>query len=468
VGNKWVFTIKRDAKGNVERYKARLVAKGFMQREGVDFTEVFAPVSKHTTLRVLLALVAEHDMHLHQLDVKTAFLNGDLDEVIYMKQPPGYEQGGPSTVCRLHKSLYGLRQAPRAWHAKLKSKLEELGFVASLADASLFVKTQDDNNDVYLMVYVDDILITSKNVTTVQAVKKELGDIFNVRDLGEAKFFLGMEIVRDQEQGIVKLSQERAIVNLLRKFNMQDAKIKTTPISVTTRLSKGDGEEVDKIRVPYVELVGSLLYLASCTRPDIAQAVGALSRHMATPTEHHWNTAKGVLRYLKGTHTWGITFARGGGEFVGYCDASFADDVDTRRSTTGYVFLLGGGAVSWSSKVQQTVALSTAEAEYMAAASAVREALWLRKVLGDLGLQHTHPIPIKSDSQCAIKLLINPITSVRSKHIDVLHHFARERVARREVSFAYCRTECMIADCLTKAVPEHKFLSCSQSMGLVA
>lgn len=462
-----MFTIKRDANGNVERYKARLVAKGFMQREGIDFNEVFAPVSKHSTLRVLLSVVAAQDLELHQLDVKTAFLNGDLEEVIYMKQPPGYAEGGPRTVCRLHKSLYGLRQAPRAWHAKLKSHLEVMGFTASQADAGLFVRRHDGNVE-YLLVYVDDILIASKELAAVQAVKTELGATFDVRDLGEAKFFLGMEITRNREERTIKLSQVRAINDLMSKFNMSDAKTKTTPISVTTRLSKGGSKEVDKERVPYMELVGSLLYLASCTRPDIAQAVGALSRYMAHPTEHHWSTAKGVLRYLAGTPQLGIVFKPGDGELEGYCDASYADDVDSRRSTTGYTFLLGGGAVSWSSRLQPTVALSTAEAEYMAASSAVKEALWLRKLMGDLGLGSTEPVLIQSDSQAAIKLLTNPIVSARSKHIDVQHHFTRERVVRREVRFEYCPTDRMIADCLTKAVSEHKFLSCIAGMGLSA
>lgn len=462
-----MFTIKRDANGNIERYKARLVAKGFMQRQGVDFNEVFAPVGKHSTLRALLAVVVEKGLQLHQLDVKTAFLNGDLEEVIYMRQPPGYEQGGPKMVCRLHKSLYGLRQAPRAWHAKLKSELESMGFRASTADASLFVRNQGDNVE-YMLIYVDDILIASKELTAVQAVKTELGSIFDVRDLGEAKFFLGMEITRNTEDGTIKLSQVRAIKDLVSKFNMVDAKTKTTPISVTTRLCKGESKLVDKEQVPYLELVGSLLYLAACTRPDIAQAVGALSRYMQHPTEQHWNAAKNVLRYLSGTPEVGIVFKQGGGSLVGYCDASYADDLDTRRSTTGYVFLLGGGAVSWASKVQPTVALSTAEAEYMAAASAAKEALWLRKLMGDLGVECAAPVLIHCDSQAALKLLVNPVVSQRSKHIDVLHHFARERVARREVRYEYCRTECMIADCLTKAVSEHKFVSCSAGMGLSA
>jgi hypothetical protein len=368
-----VFKIKRDSKGNIERYKARLVAKGFMQREGVDFTEVFAPVSKHTTLRALLAVVVEQDMHLHQLDVKTAFLNGELEEDIYMLQPPGYEQGGSRTVCHLRKALYGLRQAPRQWHLKLKQELERHGFRASEADAGLFILDNDEHK-VKLLVYVDDILIASKELGSVEHAKKALSSSFNVRDMGEAKYFLGMEIERDQEQGTIKLTQAKTTKDAVARFGLNDAKDRSTPISVSTTLTKEGSNLVDKTQVPYMELVGTLLYLASCTRPDISQAVGALSRYMAHPTEQHWRTAKGVLRYLAGTATTGIVFSKGGSALIGFCDADYAGDVDSRRSTTGYVFTLRGGAISWSSKLQPTVAVSTAEAEYMSAASAVKEA----------------------------------------------------------------------------------------------
>jgi hypothetical protein len=450
----------------VERYKARLVAKGFMQREGVDFTETFAPVSKHTTLRALLALVAEEGLHLHQLDVKTAFLNGELEEDIYMVQPPGYVEGGPRTVCHLRKSLYGLRQAPRAWYAKLKMELEKLGFKESVADAGLFILDKGDHK-VFLMVYVDDMLIASRELSSVVAVKELLGSVFDVHDLGEANFFLGMKITRDKEEGTVVLSQKKAVADLIKRFGLGDAKGKSTPLSVSTRLTK-EGKGVDRSSVPYMELVGSLLYISGCTRPDIAQAVGALSRFMSYPTEQHWGTAKGVVRYLLSTADWGIMFKRGAGSLVGYCDADYAGDVDSRRSTTGYVFLLAGGAISWSSKLQATVAVSTAEAEYMAAASAVKEGLWLRKLLSDLGRIGAEPVLINGDNQAALKLLGNPVVSARSKHIDVLYHFARERVTRGEVKFQYCSTERMVADCFTKAVPEHKLVFCCRSMGLPA
>jgi hypothetical protein len=463
---KWVFKVKRDANGNIERFKARLVAKGFRQQEGIDFNEVFAPVSKHTTLRALLGLVAADDMELYHLDIKTAFLNGDLEETIYMQQPPGYEEGGPGVVCRLHKALYGLRQAPRAWHLKLKDVLEELGYKASDADPGLYVQINKEHN-VYVLVYVDDILVIAKDQTTANKVKTALMSVFDTRDLGDATYFLGMELVRNRQERTLKIVQRRMTEELVSKYGLKDGKIKAVPMSSSTKLTKTiEGKELDKSTYAYSELVGSLLYLAVCTRPDIAYAVGALARYMAAPSMEHWTAAKAVVRYLAGTVNYGIVFGRGGtSEMTGYCDADYAGDIDTRRSTTGYTFILHGGVVSWSSRLQPTVAVSTTEAEYMAAAAAVKEALWLRKLLLDLGI-NAGTLKINCDNQGAIKLLKHPIASVRSKHIDVIHHFARERVARKEVVFDYIDTERMIADCMTKALPEGKFNVCRDGMGV--
>ena len=462
---KWVFKIKRDAAGNIERFKARLVAKGFMQVEGIDFNEVFAPVSKYSTLRAYLAEVAARDWEMHHMDVKTAFLNGELEEVIFMQQPPGYEVGGKA--CRLLKALYGLRQAPRAWHAKLHAELERLGFAAAAADPSLYVR-RTGGHEVWLLVYVDDLLVASGNDKVLRAVKSALMGTFDTRDLGAATLFLGMELVRDRSARAITINQRRMTTELVNKYGLGDGKIKATPISLGTRLIRGDDDEVlDTAAFPYSELVGSLLYLSVCTRPDIAEAVGKLARYMAKPTAAHWGAAKGVLRYLAGTAEMGITFKGSEAPLVGYCDSDYAGDIDSRRSTTGYVFIVHGGAVSWNSKLQATVAVSTTEAEYMAAAGAVKEALWLRKLMGDFGIP-IKTVKIYGDNQGAIKLLKHPIASARSKHIDVIYHFARERVARGEVTFEYISTERMVADGMTKALPENKFVFCRESMGVWA
>ena len=440
------------------------MAKGCQQREGIDYNEVYAPVSKQTTLRVLLSEVAVNDLELHQLDIKTAFLNGDLDEEIFMVQPPGYEEGGPSVTCKLQKSLYGLKQAPRAWFAKLKSELENRGLIASEADPALFI-SEKDGRRTYVLVYVDDILVAG-TLENIKFVKSVLQEKFDVKDMGEAAFYLGMEITRDRPNKTLFLTQRRYIRDLLQKFEMTEAGTRSVPMDVSTRLSKDAGEPLHNGR--YSELVGGLLYASVYTRPDIAQAVGALARYMSKPTMVHWTAAKEVLRYLVGTASAGIVYGQQGRSgLIGFCDSDFAGDVDTRRSTTGYAFLLNGGVISWSSRFQPTVAASTTEAEYMAAAAATKEALWLRKLLADFG-KTLSAVEIFCDNQGAIQLLKHPIASSRSKHIDVLHHFVRERVARGEVHFTYIKTSDQVADIMTKALPPVKFKMCCDEMGLVS
>ena len=463
---RWIFKKKLDAQGNIERYKARLVAKGFMQREGVDFNEVFAPVSKPTTLRTLLGMVASQDLELHQLDIKTAFLNGELEETIYMQQPRGYEEGSTNTVCLLKKSLYGLRQAPRAWHTRLKQELEHMGFTASEADPGLYT-AHFKHTSIYLLVYVDDILIAAKTQEAIDHVKARLTDACDVRDLGPAKYFLGMSLDRDRKSQTLKITQERLATELVHRHGLIQGETKSVPMSPAIKLTQPEeGSILDKEKFQFCELVGSLLYLSACTRPDIAQSVGVLARCMAKPAMEHWTAAKAVFQYIAGTLSSGITFSNNMAVMEGYCDSDYGGDMDTRRSTTGFVFTLCGAAISWSSKLQPTVAVSTAEAEYMAAAQAVKEALWLRKLIMEFELQFG-TMRIYSDNQGAIKLLKHPVASVRSKHIDVIHHFARERVARKEFQFEYISTDLIIADCITKALAASKFVFCCKGMGIV-
>jgi Reverse transcriptase (RNA-dependent DNA polymerase) len=316
-------------------------------------------------------------------------------------------------------------------------------------------------------VYVDDLLMASKLLSDVQHVKQLLMSVFDARDLGEAKYFIGMEIVRDRPSKSLKVMQKKYAEEVVARFGMADAKPAAVPLSASVKLSRAvDAAPLDAIVYPYRELVGSLMYLSVCTRPDISQAVGALARYMSAPKKEHWDAALSLLRYVRGTTAFGICFGDGLG-LQGYCDADYAGDVDTRRSTTGYVFVLNGGAVSWSSRFQPTVAVSTAEAEYMAAASAVKEALWLRKLFAAFGMDVT-PVRMFCDNQAALKLIKHPIASMRSKHIDVQHHFVRERVARGEVVFEYCRSGDMVADCLTKALSVSMFSNCLAGMGVRA
>ncbi|KAJ9511243.1 hypothetical protein QJQ45_017167 [Haematococcus lacustris] len=463
---KWVLKIKRDATGAIEKFKARLVAKGFMQVSGVDVGDVYAPVSKHTTLRSLLALAAARDMEVHQIDVEAAFLNGTLqpDEVIHIQQPEGFEEGSPNTVCRLQKALYGLRQAPRAWHAKLKQELEGMGFCASESDPALFMLSRPAGT-VYLLVYVDDCLLCTEkgDFESLDFVKQRLSSVFGIKDLGQTRWFLGMQISRDRSQGTLQLDQQQYIKELLNTYSMTEAHSKAVPMAPGTKLVK-EGDALDTTHHSYSALVGSLLYLSCCTRPDIAYAVGALARHLAAPTQQHWAAAKAVLSYLKGTASQGLVFG-GSDSLQGYCDADYAGDKDTARSTTGYVFTLHGAAISWSSRLQPTVAMSTAKAEYMAASGAVKEAVWLRKLMQDLGLPGTC-VNIMCDNQAALQLLNNPMASARSKHISVHHHFARERAVRGEVMFTYCSTSEMVADVMTKPLAAVKLGYAKEGCGI--
>jgi Reverse transcriptase (RNA-dependent DNA polymerase) len=462
-----VFALKRDGAGNVVRFKARLVAKGFTQQEGVDYFETFAPVSKYTGVRVLLALAAAHGWEVQQLDVKTAFLQGDLQEEVYVQQPAGYVDG-TTRVCLLRKAFYGLKQAPRAWHEKLHAELSKLGYQVSTADPGLYVCGKEvAGRRVCLLVYVDDMLLVSPSADAVAEAKAALLGIFDARDMGAVCDYVGMRVERDMAAGTITISNERLIKDLLSRFGMGTANSRQTPMNEGCVLSRGEGAELDQRRYQYSSLVGALLYLATTVRPDIAYAVGVLSRFMSCPTKEHWNTAKGVLRYLAGTSRLGITYGASPAVLHGFCDADYGRCIDTRKSTTGYVFTIAGGAVSWSSKKQPTVAASTTEAEYMAASAAVKEALWLRKLLADLGVP-VATVLMSCDSTGALTLVDKPVLSERSKHIDVHHHFVRERVALGQVAFRYVHTSANPADMLTKPLGPTKHLAFCSMFGMVA
>jgi hypothetical protein len=334
---------------------------------------------------------------------------------------------------------------------------------ASESDAALFTG-EVDGDRVWIIVWVDDILIAAAGEQRVAKVKEHLSSKFDVRDLGPADYFLGMELSRDREARTVTLTQKKLTRELVERFGMMSAKPRSVPLAAGEKLLK-EGTPLDTATFAFSELVGSLLYLSVCTRPDIAQAVGALARYMASPTEEHWRAALGVVRYITGTLEAGVTFGGSEEQLVGYCDADYAGDVDSRRSTTGYVFLIYGGAASWSSRLQPTVAASTVEAEYMSAAQAAKEALWLRKLCANLGIAGG-TIQIYGDNQGALQLLKHPIASQRSKHIDIMHHFVRERVTRGELRYDYVPTAQMVADILTKALDAAKFKTCREMLGM--
>ena len=317
---------------------------------------------------------------------------------------------------------------------------------------------------VYLMVYVDEMLVASVSSDAVAQVKQLVQSLFKSRDLGPAQHFLGMVILRDRAARKLWLSQELFATSIVNQYGMQDARVRELPLSAAVKLTKDDGAPLDTQQHPYSQLVGSLLYLVVCTRPDLAYAVGMLARFMSAPRQPHWDAAMGVLKYLAGTLQLALSFG-GDGDLMAYCDSDYAGCLDTRRSCTGYVFLLNSGAVSWSSRFQPTVAASTVEAEYMAASAAVKEALWFKSLLPVFGIA-VSAVPLHCDNQGAIKLSKHPVASQRSKHIDVHHHIVRERVARQEVHLVYIPTTSQLADCFTKVLPVSKFQFCVSGIGM--
>jgi hypothetical protein len=343
-----------------------------------------------------------------------------------------------------------------------------MGFKVSEADPGLYISTKSKDTT-FILVYVDDLAIASKSKQEKDQVKAHLLKVFDGRDLGPITSYLGIAVERNRAARTITIHHNLMVKDLVAKYGLEDSNPRRLPMSAST-VASTPGESLDLKVYPYRQLVGSLMHLSVTVRPDITFAVGVLARSMAEPTMVHWQAAKGVLRYLSGTASLGITFGGSSSgpdlRLQGYCDADYAGDTDTRKSTTGYVFILNSGAVSWQSKRQPTVAVSTTEAEYMAAAAAIKEALWLRKVLSDLQLD-SGTLSIFADNQSAIKLLRNPIISGRAKHIDVLHHFARERVLRKEVSVTYISTDSMLADVLTKVVPMAKHHVCCKGIGML-
>ena len=468
---KWVYKYKYTADSASPKYKARLVAKGFKQEHGVDFDEIFSPVVKMTTLRMLLALAANQDLELVQMDVKTAFLHGDLDEEIYMEQPEGYEVSGKEhLVCKLKKSLYGLKQSPRLWYQKFDAFMKTQGYARSNEDACLYTKTCSDGSSIMLILYVDDMLIVGKNKDELSLFKKNLSQTFDMKDLGDARHILGMRITRDRSKRCIYLSQVEYISKVLKRFNMENAKPLSTPLPTYVKLSTCDCPTSDKdkefmSKVPYQSAVGSLMYAMVATRPDIAFAVGAVSRFMSNPGKKHWDAVKLILRYLSGTKDKCLCLGRGDASIIGYTDSDYAGCADSRKSTSGYIFLIMGGAIAWRSRLQECVALSTTEAEYVAASEACKEAVWLSRLASDMGIPQ-HVPKLLCDSQSGIGLAKNPVYHAKTKHIGVRYHFIRECVSNGYISLEKVVSRENAADALTKALPHDALEHCCHLMGI--
>ena len=463
--NRWVYRIKRDADGNPVKMRARLVVRGFMQKYGYDFWDTYAPTVRISTVLIVLAIVAFHDMELHQMDVDTAFLYGKLDEDVYMEQPEGYvDEKHPNHVWKLNKSLYGLKQAPLQWYKEINAFFTEvLHFTRVEHEYGLYTYIAHGIHCI-VCLYVDDMLLACNNLKFLRKLKVNIGTKWSVKDIGEAKFMLGMNISRDRKCKQLYINQSTYIKTVLERFRMFECRTMSTPASAV-QLKKPDESEVS-VDIPYRKATGSLIYLCY-TRPDVQYAVGQVCKHNNSYGKPHWAAVKHILRYLRGTIDQSLRFdGTKPLRLTAYCDADFAMAEDNRRSYSGYTMYLGNSLISWSSKQQSVTAQSTTEAEYMAMSHAMKDVCYLRFLLTSLGAHQSKPTKLYCDNRGAIDLTANPIHHSRTKHIDYRYHRIRDEIERGTLVVDYVSTHDNPADVLTKSLGLVKHQRAIQLLGM--
>jgi hypothetical protein len=470
LGSKWVFSTKRSGLNVIERYKARNVVQGFRQKEGFDYEETFAPVANQASVKILLTIAATLDLELIQYDIKTAFLHGDIDiPEIYIKQPEGFiKPGMENKVFELLKSQYGIKQASRIWNIMLHKSLVKAGLKQSRRDPCLYYKFTKEETTI-ASIYVDDLKFATNVGHKYFDLIKEDG--INIQKVSGDQY-LGIRIERDRESKTIMMSQQAYVERALEKFGMNDCSTVSTPIAndmkLTEKMCPTTKEDRHKMAdKPYRELIGTLMYLSTSTRPDIAKAVSNVSRYLINPGILHWVAAQRILRYLKRTKDFKLHL--GGNhplKLRAFSDADWAGDLDQRRSTTGYVIKLGNSLISWKSRFQTTTATSTTEAEYYAIGDTLKEILYLLPIMDDLNMPQSFPIIIDEDNQGCIAVSKNMINTSRSKHVDIKYHFIREHVENGITSLEYCPTGEMQADILTKGLAEPQHAKLTKLLGL--
>jgi len=459
IHNKWIFRIKTKPDGSIDRYKARLV-KGCSQKQGIDFQETFSPVARFDSIRALLAMAATKDLEIIQIDVKTAFLYGTITEKIYMEQPDGFNDG-TNRVCLLNKSLYGLRQAPHRWYSRFDSFMKEFGLKATNADPCIYTS---NDGDLLVALYVDDGLIIGNCKMKINELLKAMQQQFEITS-SDATCYLGIEIIRNRETKTIRLVQTAYTKAILERFGMTDCNPIATPMDTSTTLTPNMNK--DPINVPYRQLIGSLMYLAIATRPDLAYSVAILSRFLDSPTKEHWNAGKRVLRYLSNTTDIGITYGHDKSDnLIAYSDADWANCVNTRRSTSGTILMLNGGPITWFSRKQGIVATSTTDAEYVAAHEAGKEIVWARRLLEEIGCEQKRPTTLYCDNAAAGKLITNPAFHRRTKHIDVKFHYTRKLIEDGIIDVKHVSSSGQLADILTKPKTRNSFEENRKQIGI--
>ncbi|KAE8186284.1 hypothetical protein CF335_g7486, partial [Tilletia laevis] len=453
IGCRWVYKVKTDPEGRAIRKKSRLVAQGYTQVEGIDYDETFAPVARLSALRMMVTLAIQLGLRLHGMDVKTAYLNGELDVDIYMKQPPGYDDG-TGRVCRLLRTLYGLKQSGRYWYHKLRDRLVTAGFQQLKSEPCLFFK-QTDQGPTIILVYVDDVAIAAPTEEAVSDIKRQFTSWFKMTDNGPLTSMLGIRIHRSRCGQVATMNQTGYIDQVLQRYGMDTCKPADTPMSEAFKnIGPREGSTATtQERHYFAALIGCLLWLAQGTRMDIAFAVGKLARFMGNPSDEHVAAGKRVLRYLAGTRELGLRFRHTDlAQLVGYSDSDHGADLSTRRSVTGYVFYLHGNPVTWRSKLQDTVSVSSTEAEYVALSEATREAIWAVQLLGELQIRKKGPVDMYTDNTGAEALARNPQAHQRTKHISIHHHLVRDSNNDGTIKVRRVHTDENPADILTKGV----------------